>query len=505
MLFHSFPFLLVFLPVTVLVAFALNRMGRRPLVLSWLVLASLFFYGWWNPYYLPLLLISVVGNYMAGHGIMRLRAAERAGQARLLVWFAVAADLASIGYYKYAGFFDGIWQDLGGSGLGFADIVLPLGISFFTFQQIAYVVDCGRGRSEPHSFRDYALFVTFFPQLIAGPIVYHGHILPQFHDRDAFRLKLADVAIGLEIFCLGLIKKTVIADGMASYASPVFAAAAAGEPLTVLEAWGGALAYTFQLYFDFSGYSDMAIGLGCVFGLKLPLNFASPYKARSIVEFWRRWHMTLSAFLRDYLYIPLGGNRHGRLRRYGNLVATMLLGGLWHGAAWTFVFWGLLHGLFLVINHLWQRTGLRLPGPLAWAVTFLAVVVGWVFFRAESFDAALHMLAAMAGEHGFLLPERYAERLDWLGLPFGPTPWFEGGRQAGLILLTLLWVVFAPNTQEWVGRKHGAAIGFGQEAPAPRYRWAAGHIGALCFGALLGYALIRLIIGGYSEFLYFQF
>ena len=193
------------------------------------------------------------------------------------------------------------------------------------------------------------------------------------------------------------------------------------------------------------------------------------------------------------------------MRRYGNLLITMLLGGLWHGAAWTFVFWGLLHGLLLVLNHAWQRTGLRLPVPLAWAVTFLSVVVAWVFFRAESFDAALTMLAAMAGEHGLVLPERYAERLGWTGLAFGPTPWFEGSRQAGLLLLTLAWVVFAPNTQEWVARKHGAAIGFGQPRAAPRYRLAAGNIGALCFGAVVGYALIRLTIGGYSEFLYFQF
>lgn len=505
MLFHSFPFLLAFLPLTALVAFGLNRSGRRPLVLTWLVVASLFFYGWWNPAYLPLLVLSVVANYGAGVWIAGLRRAGHMDSARGIVALAVAANLACIGYFKYAGFFDGIWQDLGGAGFGLGGILLPLGISFFTFQQIAYVVDCGRGRETARSFSEYALFVTFFPQLIAGPIVYHGHVLPQFHGPDAFRLRLPDVAIGLEIFCLGLIKKTVLADGMALYATPVFDAAAAGEPLTVLEAWGGALAYTFQLYFDFSGYSDMAVGLGRMFGLHLPLNFNSPYKARSIVDFWRRWHMTLSAFLRDYLYIPLGGNRHGIMRRHGNLLLTMLLGGLWHGAAWTFVFWGFLHGVYLVINHAWRMTGLRLPGPVGWLVTFLAVVVGWVFFRAADFDTALHMLAAMAGEHGLVLPARYEDRLGWLGLEFADTPWFEGSRQAGLTLLALAWVVFAPNTQEWVGGKHGVAVGYGQNAPAPRYRWAAGHLGALALGAAVGYALVRLILGGYSEFLYFQF
>lgn len=505
MLFHSFPFLLAFLPVTALVAFALNRLDRRPLVLFWLVLASLFFYGWWNPAYLPLLVLSVTGNYLAGAWIVQLRDAGNLSSARAVVAMSVALDLASIGYYKYAGFFDAVWQDLGGTSFGVGDILLPLGISFFTFQQIAYVVDCGRGRETARSFVEYALFVTFFPQLIAGPIVYHGHVLPQFRGPDAFRLRLPDVAIGLEIFSLGLIKKCVLADGMALYATPVFAAAAAGEPLTVLEAWGGALAYTFQLYFDFSGYSDMAVGLGRMFGLHLPLNFASPYKATSIIDFWRRWHMTLSAFLRDYLYIPLGGNRHGTVRRHGNLLLTMLLGGLWHGAAWTFVFWGLLHGIYLVVNHAWRLTGLRLPRPLGWLVTFLAVVVGWVFFRAEGFDAALTMLSAMAGEHGLVLPERYADRLGWLGLHFAATPWFDGSRQALLTLLALLWVAFAPNTQEWVSGKHGVAVGYGQTAPAPRYRWAAGHLGALCLGAAVGYALIRLILGGYSEFLYFQF
>jgi alginate O-acetyltransferase complex protein AlgI len=309
------------------------------------------------------------------------------------------------------------------------------------------------------------------------------------------------------------LKKVFIADSVAVYATPAFRAADSGVALSLLEAWGGALAYTAQLYFDFSGYSDMAIGLALLFGLKLPINFNSPYKAQSIIDFWRRWHMTLSRFLRDYLYIPLGGNRHGAARRWINLLITMLLGGLWHGAAWTFVIWGGLHGLYLCINHAWQslrsrlfgqRPAGRLERAAAWGVTFLAVIIAWVFFRAETLSGALSMLDGMSGGHGLIMPEQWENRFGALaplvaatGLQFAPTPFFAGTTQLVLTLGALLIALIAPNTQEIVAWQYrgGDSSLFGRRGP----------IAALLLGLAGAAALIRILTSGYSEFLYFQF
>ena len=390
-------------------------------------------------------------------------------------------------------------------------IILPLGISFFTFQQIAYIVDCAHDNVDTHGFFDYALFVTFFPQLIAGPIVYHRDMLPQIRSGDAFSFPITDLGIGSKIFAIGLIKKVVFADGMAVYATPVFEAADAGVALTFIEAWGGAFAYTLQLYFDFSGYSDMAIGLGRMFGLRLPINFRAPYKASSIIEFWRRWHITLSMFLRNYLYIPLGGNKRGRTRRWINLMITMLLGGLWHGAGWTFVAWGGLHGLYLCINHLWRfladRSGIDLSASAtgrfaSWALTFVAVVIAWVFFRAETFDGAIGVLSGMAGLNGLILPEAWAGRLASIPLvstyiSAGPTPYFTGSLQMLATAMLLLLAFLAPTTEQWMKWQFNGSDAVGE--------WRQGTIVAAGFGLISGYAMIRLFVGGYSEFLYFQF
>jgi len=489
-LFNSFPFLLGFLPAVLAGAFMLDVMGARRFVLVWLVAASLFFYGWWNPPFLGLLVGSVLANFALGRGIVRANVADQPRLGWWLTALGVAGNLGAIGWFKYAGFFAAIIPGLDGN-FTFTHIILPLGISFFTFQQIAFLVDCNRGVAKPHSLPEYALFVTFFPQLIAGPIVHHGDMLPQFRALDGFRLKAVGLAMGFEIFLIGLFKKVVLADGLAVHVQPVFSAAAAGDPLTMVEAWGGALAFTFQLYFDFSGYSDMAMGLAAMFGLRLPINFNSPYKATSIIDFWRRWHMTLSAFLRDYLYIPLGGNRHGPARRYTNIAVTMVLGGLWHGAAWTFVFWGAMHGVLLIVNHLWRAVGLRLPGPVGWVLTFLAVCVGWVFFRAPSIDAAWAMVWTMFGGQGFASS--------------GPMEAFGGDSQIIALVFALIWVVAAPNTQQWVAGIHGRSVGLDTENPPRRYAWAAGRVGAAAVGVLGGAAIIRLFVGGYSEFLYFQF
>ena len=342
MLFNSYGFLFLFLPVTLIVFFALGQRQRsKKLAMAWLVVTSLFFYAWWNPAYLGIMLGSIIFNYTVG---FVLSAEDSPLAKKLVLTYGIVVNLGLLGYYKYANFFVDSLNAVFGDVIFLETILLPLAISFFTFQQIAYLIDTYRGETRELNFLHYCLFVTFFPQLIAGPIVHHKEMLPQF-DRDSlYSINIRRHAVGYSIFTLGLFKKVVLADGIAAYATPAFFAADSGIELTLFEAWTGALAYTLQLYFDFSGYSDMAIGLARMFGIRLPLNFNSPYKATNIVDFWRRWHMTLSRFMRDYIYIPLGGNRQGIIGgRNANLMTTMLLGGLWHGAGWNFLFWGGLH------------------------------------------------------------------------------------------------------------------------------------------------------------------
>jgi alginate O-acetyltransferase complex protein AlgI len=522
MLFNSLEFILAFLPVTLIGFFLLGGRDNPRLALGWLTAASLFFYGWWNPAYLVLIVSSIVFNYMVGQRLM-------AAPSRGWLTFGVAANLASIGYFKYAGFLTANLEEASGLDIALGHIVLPLAISFFTFQQIAYLVDAYRGEVKDEGFVNYALFVTFFPQLIAGPIVHHSETMPQFAQRGTYRLDLDNLAVGLSIFSIGLFKKVVLADGIAAHATPVFDAAGAGYDPTLFEAWGGALSYTFQLYFDFSGYSDMAIGLARMFNIRLPINFDSPYKAVNIIDFWRRWHITLSRFLRDYLYIPLGGSRHGVPRRYSNLMITMLLGGLWHGAGWTFVVWGGLHGVYLVINHAWHAVRQRLGHDLrrssligrigARTVTFLAVVVAWVFFRAESFDSAGRILAGMVGLNGVWLPGPYIRLFG----PFGPTlealGWrFEtfdgllfGGTTQVAFLLVLGFIAFLlPNTQQWVGyvtrdRSDAEVRSFVQRLVAVIPSWRPTVVHGSIIGLALCYCLLSIFAETPSEFLYFQF
>ncbi|MCW5575859.1 MAG: MBOAT family protein, partial [Burkholderiales bacterium] len=424
MLFNSQAFIFLFLPLTLLVFFGLGRLSAK-LAAGWLAAASLFFYGWWSPAYVLLLLASILGNFFAGTAIARAHTAGDAARSRRLLTLAVIADLALLSYYKYANFFVDNLNAVTGAGLSFSEIILPLGISFFTFTQIAFLVDAHQGKAREYNLVHYGLFVTYFPHLIAGPILHHGEMMPQFARREIYRPQHDLIAAGLTLFVLGLAKKVLIADGVAPYVAPVFDAPGAGVTLTMLEAWCGALAYTFQLYFDFSGYSDMAVGLSLLFGVRLPVNFHSPYKAVNIIDFWRRWHMTLSRFLRDYLYVPLGGNRKSRTRRYINLLVTMLLGGLWHGAGWTFVLWGALHGVYLVINHGWRefrrRLGHNIHQSTPWGrragclLTFIAVVAAWVLFRAPDIESAAAILRAMAGFNGLVLPEAWLVKLGAAG------------------------------------------------------------------------------------------
>lgn len=404
MLFNSYEFSLLFLPLTLGLFYGIAKYVGYRAAASWLGIASLFFYAYWAPRFLPLLLISIVANYLAGGVIGKSREAmPRRSKAMLAI--AIAANLATLAYFKYADLFISSFNATTGWQIQLLSVVLPIGISFFTFTQIAFLVDTYRGIAREYDFVHYLLFVTYFPHLIAGPVLHHKEMMPQFREPTTYAPRASNLATGLAIFGIGLAKKVLLADTFADYANPVFNAAGIGKTPDLLVAWIGVISYTLQIYFDFSGYSDMAIGLSKMFGVDLPLNFSSPYKSTSIVEFWRRWHMTLSRFLRDYLYVAMGGNRHGVVRRHANLLITMLLGGLWHGANWTFVVWGGLHGAFLVANHTWRAALNRAGWPaaqaglarrlLGWAITLSAVMIAWVFFRAASFDAALRVLRGM--------------------------------------------------------------------------------------------------------------
>lgn len=454
MLFNSFAFLFGFLPI-VLSGYWLNAggEGRR---LWFLILASLVFYAWWDPSFLPLLLASVLLNWLAAG----FYAATR---ARTVAVLAIAGNLAGLAVYKYLGFFGGLWGDLAGVRLDLPSLALPLGISFYTFHHIIYWADLVAGRAPRYGLRDYTLYIVLFPQILAGPLVRHSEIVHQFSLAPARPGWEERAARGAVLFVIGLCKKLFLADGLARMAEPVFARAG-HQPVLPAEAWQGALAFTGQIYFDFSGYTDMAVGLALLFGLTLPVNFDAPYRAASLRDFWRRWHMTLSRFLRDYLYVPLGGNRAGLPRQCLALVATMSLGGLWHGAGWTFVVWGTAHGVALAAGVLWRRLGLALPAALGWASTMLFVVMTWVLFRAETLAGAAALLDAMI---------RWQ---PWDGLPGWRT-----------ILPALAVATLGPTSQR-------VAAAFRPSG------WIAAGAAAATVAALL-----TLNEGGAYEFIYFQF
>lgn len=358
---------------------------------GFLVFSSLFFYSWWNIVYLPLILGSMLFNFILGESLTK-ESKHRRIDAKSLLGIGVATNVALLGYFKYTDFFISNMNYITGAQVPVLHLALPLAISFFTFQQIAYLVDSYRGETQEYDFLSYALFVTFFPQLIAGPIVHHKEMMPQFAKVRNKVMNYKKIALGLFVFSIGLFKKVVIADTFGVWANNGFDVA---KQLNFIEAWATSLSYTFQLYFDFSGYTDMAIGAALLFNVKLPSNFNSPYKATDIQDFWRRWHMTLSRFLRDYIYIPLGGNRKGSIRTYANVMATFIIGGLWHGAGWTFVFWGFLHGVALVTHRAWQNIGFKINKVIAWFITFNFINISWVFFRAREWDDALKVLEGM--------------------------------------------------------------------------------------------------------------
>ncbi|MDE1934685.1 MBOAT family protein [Bradyrhizobium sp.] len=499
MLFSTYTFIFQFLPAVLLAFAAARRHSPRAGILV-LVGASLFFYGAWKPVYLLLLVASIGANFSLGLLM------EKPHRRRRIGMLGVALNLALLGYFKYTNFvFDSV-HALTGAPVPLVNVVLPLGISFFTFQQIAYLVDVMRGARVERDIVSYTLFVSFFPHLIAGPLVHHAEMIPQFKRARTLRSSLL-AARGLAIFAAGLFKKVVIADNLAQFVSPVFAHLDAGGNVTMSWAWLSTLAYTLQIYFDFSGYSDMAIGLALLFGIRLPVNFRSPYKAASIIDFWRRWHITLSRFLRDYLYIPLGGNRQGEPRRYLNLMLTMLLGGLWHGAGWNFLIWGGLHGVYLSVNHLWQKwrgaakapTADHLAAVISWALTFFAVVIAWVFFRAKTAAGAWAMLGALFGFGGGSSAYVSSGILRVMDLPvrIGAEDLLLIG--SGAVILALAIALCLPNVPQIFRYRE-----YRRAPEASRWpQWRPGLAWALL--SALAFAISLFGMWQRLEFLYFQF
>jgi alginate O-acetyltransferase complex protein AlgI len=491
MLFNSYVFLFAFLPLAWLAVWLAGRLRSTSAVLVTLIAASLVFYSYWNPKFVLLLLASVAFNYAWGRLLQGTHS-----HSRLLLALGIGVNLSVLGYFKYTNFFLDNLARVVAVPWARQDIFLPLGISFFTFQQIAYLADCHTRAAGPCSLLHYAAFVTFFPQLIAGPIVRHRAMMPQYRSLRLCAVSSRNIGVGLGYIALGLFKKTVIADSLSVWVNDAFGTT---DLLTLVEAWGAALGYTLQIYFDFSAYSDIAIGVARLFNIRLPLNFDSPYKATSIIDFWRRWHMTLSRFLRDYLYIPLGGSRRGLLRQYVNLLATMLLAGLWHGAAWTFVLWGGLHGVLLSLNHLLRRLGRRFavqtPAWAGWCLTFACVSATWVFFRAESMSQAVSILKGMVGLNGFALkgghlPKFLVPVLQALGATLGKPPtWHYGGpHERNFIIFAMVLALALPNTWQWARQSIG-------RKPTP--------VTAVFVGLVLCTAVLYL--GKVSEFIYFQF
>ncbi|MEO8137202.1 MAG: MBOAT family O-acyltransferase [Betaproteobacteria bacterium] len=488
MLFNSYEFLFAFLPATCLVYFALNRWLPGKTGLAWLLAASCFFYAWWNWRYLPLLLGSIVFNFLVGRALQRSDGKQGSTHAgrRLVLILGVSANLLLLAWFKYTDFLVANLNTAFGAGWLLPHVILPLGISFFTFTQIAFLVDAYRARAREFSFLNYGLFVSFFPHLLAGPILHHGEMMPQFAESANKRFNASNFWVGFTLLILGLAKKVLIADEIGPWANAGFAHP---EQLAMIDAWMAAAAYTLQIYFDFSGYTDMALGMAWMLNIRLPLNFASPYRSRNIQEFWRRWHMTLSRFLRDYLYVPLGGNRKGPLLTLLFVLITFGLGGLWHGASWTFVAWGIFNGLGVMAVQALDRADWSLPRPLAWALTMVFVVVAWVFFRASTLADAFHIIAVMFGANGFSAKTAVAE---WAPL-FSAATYTRSGIDlqlatvyTGLTMLAgcaIAWLL--PNTQ----------------VVLPRLRWSpllATGSAALAVAALLNLERV-------TEFLYFNF
>jgi D-alanyl-lipoteichoic acid acyltransferase DltB (MBOAT superfamily) len=540
MLFNSYPFLFGFLPV-VLAGFYVLGARRRDWALLWLTAASLFFYAWWRPINVLLIAPSILINYGLARGLEKTIETQP-GRARVLLVTGILFNLCFLGYFKYLNFFESSLNDAFGAGFVLTQLILPLGISFITFQKIAFLVDVHGGRVDRFSLADYGLFVLFFPQLIAGPIVHYREMMPQFRVASC-RYDPENVAVGVSLFFFGLAKKLVLADPLSQMVAPLYAQAAAGTPQSATEAWIAALGFTLQIYFDFSGYSDMALGLARFFGIKLPVNFNSPLKATSIIDFWLRWHVSLTRFLTAYIYNPMSltltrrrmargkpifGGRNTSVAAFAMLLAmptllTMLVSGFWHGAGYTYILWGLLHGMFLCINHAWRQVRARIwtntkqynrrMAPIAFVLTFVSVVAAMVLFRAPTASAALLLWKGMIGAYGVTLPQAVFSRLGSVAdvlASLGVRPaWTSGSLlMTATIRISLLLAIalLMPNTLQMlaafepaIGVKPGKTSTRLERALAwrPSVPWA---VGLACV-ALAG----ALSLGELSEFLYWQF
>lgn len=410
MLFNSLEYIFLFVPIVLCVYFFLNKKHLVVGASVWLVIASLFFYGYLNPsYLLPLILISICFNFAVGSGLNNLKFKSKINKKAILI-FGLICNLLLLGYFKYMDFFISSINSLLQLDFRLLHIILPLGISFFTFTQIAYLVDSYQGKTKEYDFLNYALFVVFFPHLVAGPIIHHSEMMPQFYSLRNKFINWKNLSEGLFLFLVGLFKKVIIADTLAKWASLGFDST---SQLSCLEALTSVLSYCFQIYYDFSGYTDMALGVAKMFNIDLPQNFNNPYRAIDLQDFWHRWHMTLSRFLRDYVYIPLGGNRKGTARTYINLMIVFTLCGLWHGASWMFVIWGVLHGVAIVINRLWRKLNINLPVWLSWLITFSYVNFTWIFFRAENLSIAKNIIKSLCGFNGFAVPKIYGLLIEY--------------------------------------------------------------------------------------------
>jgi alginate O-acetyltransferase complex protein AlgI len=541
MLFNSYEFLFVFLPITLLGFLLFGRISRN-WALGWLILASLAFYAWWRPINVPIIGVSLAVNFTLARWLQSLLADPAAGRSRVLVLaLGIAFNVAFLGYFKYSNFALSTLNDLAGTHFVLIHVVLPLGISFITFQKIAFLIDVQAGRIESFTLRDYLLFVLFFPQLIAGPIVHYREMMPQFH-RNPCRFDREAVSVGLTMIVFGLFKKVVLADGVAAHVTPIYALAASGGPVSLFPAWVAALGFTLQIYFDFSGYSDMAAGLARCFGVRLPLNFYSPLQASSIIDFWTRWHVTLTRFLTAYLYNPmllwltrrrfaqgragLGGHS-ASLGAFLQLLAgptllTMLISGIWHGAGYLFVLWGLMHGVYLVINHAWRLLGPKLWSsresyrrfmqPAGFVLTFFSVVIGMVIFRAPNWHSALDILQGLAGRHGIELPQLFLSKLGhhgpWQHLSVAPDLSAKDFLSTQLWILVLLFIALALPNSIQITAAYEPVLG-ARERPANTgvllrgLRWNPTLPWALLMAAMAAAAVMR--VGGPSEFLYWQF
>lgn len=492
MLFNSYEFLFAYLPIVFIIFFTAGKKNKS-FAAGLLGAASLIFYAWLSLKALPLLLGSILINYFLG---LKLSTQQK----KSLLIFSLIFNLGLLCFFKYANFFidntQFIYQIIGVPYLGITslDITLPIGISFFTFTQIAFLIDCYQGKSQEKNFIHYLLFVTYFPHLIAGPVLHHAQMMPQFSNKETYRLNYENIALGITIFSLGLGKKILLANPLSEYADSFFNNLTANALPSFNNAWLATLAYTFQIYFDFSGYTDMAIGVSLLFGITLPINFNAPYRSINVIEFWRRWHISLSTFLRDYLYIPLGGNHNGKAKRYLNLMTTMLLGGLWHGANWTFVLWGCAHGLLLIINHSWQSSTIHthfkscIFKMLFWGLTFIAICLTWVIFRVDHAHQILPVYEGLLGLNGF-----ESVKADW-----GFSAHLKPSQLYTLLGFSLIIIIFGiPSHQikETLVTQHK--------------KFSALPIRLKYYGMSLGLFLFVMYcinqVGRYSPFLYFQF